>query len=137
MSRTAPQCDSKADPPRGRANSQWIHSSGVGNPREINRLLRRVAGSIPAAASAPHEINPLQGRLFAGAKRVEGIAATKLGVETRIEPDGSVYPCNRFTDEPASLGNVNEQPFLEIWFDEKCEVSREMLAEQGGRLPIC
>jgi radical SAM protein with 4Fe4S-binding SPASM domain len=58
-------------------------------------------------------------------------------IEPTIEADGNVYPCNLFTDEPLSMGNVNEQPFLDIWFGEKYEAFRKMLAEQGGLMPVC
>jgi radical SAM protein with 4Fe4S-binding SPASM domain len=58
-------------------------------------------------------------------------------VEPTIEADGNVYPCNLFTDEPVSMGNVNEQPFLDIWFGEKFEAFRRMLRQEGGLLPIC
>jgi radical SAM protein with 4Fe4S-binding SPASM domain len=58
-------------------------------------------------------------------------------VEPTIEADGNVYPCNLFTDEPVSMGNVNERPFLDIWFGAKYEAFRKMLAEQGGLMPIC
>ncbi len=58
-------------------------------------------------------------------------------VEPTIEADGNVYPCNLFTDEPVSMGNVNEQPFLDIWFGEKFQAFRSMLRREGGLLPIC
>jgi radical SAM protein with 4Fe4S-binding SPASM domain len=58
-------------------------------------------------------------------------------VEPTIDADGNVYPCNLFTDEPLSMGNVNERPFLEIWFCERFQTFRRMLAERGGLLPIC
>jgi len=57
--------------------------------------------------------------------------------EPTIEADGNVYPCNLYTDEPVSMGNVNEQSFSEIWFGSKFETFRRMLHEQGGLLPIC
>lgn len=58
-------------------------------------------------------------------------------LEPTIDVDGHVYPCNLFTDEPLSMGNVNEQPFLDIWFGDKYQTFRRMLSEQGGLLPIC
>ncbi len=58
-------------------------------------------------------------------------------VEPTIDSDGNVYPCNLFTDEPLSMGNVNETPFLDIWFGERFQEFRRMLASQGGLLPIC
>jgi radical SAM protein with 4Fe4S-binding SPASM domain len=58
-------------------------------------------------------------------------------IEPTIEADGNVYPCNLFPDEPLSMGNVYEQPFLEIWFGERFHAFRKMLGEQGGLLPIC
>ena len=58
-------------------------------------------------------------------------------LEPTIEADGNVYPCNLYTDEPMSMGNVNEQPFLDIWFGEKYQAFRKMLHEEGGLLPIC
>ncbi len=58
-------------------------------------------------------------------------------LEPTIEADGSVYPCNLFTDEPLSMGNIHDQEFLEIWFGEKFQAFRKMLHEQGGLLPIC
>jgi len=58
-------------------------------------------------------------------------------LEPTIEADGNVYPCNLYTDEPLSMGNVYEQSFLEIWFGEKFQAFRKMLHEQGGLLPIC
>jgi MoaA/NifB/PqqE/SkfB family radical SAM enzyme len=35
-------------------------------------------------------------------------------VEPTIDADGNVFPCDLFTDEPISMGNVYEKPFLEI-----------------------
>jgi radical SAM protein with 4Fe4S-binding SPASM domain len=58
-------------------------------------------------------------------------------VEPTIDSDGNVYPCNLFTDEAMSMGNVNETPFLDIWFGERFQTFRRMLADQGGLLPIC
>ena len=58
-------------------------------------------------------------------------------VEPTIESDGNVYPCNVFPDEPISMGNVCEKPFLDIWFGERFQEFRRMLASQGGLLPIC
>lgn len=58
-------------------------------------------------------------------------------VEPTIDADGNVFPCNLFTDEPISMGNIYEKPFLEIWFGERYRTFRRMLAEQGGLLPIC
>jgi radical SAM protein with 4Fe4S-binding SPASM domain len=58
-------------------------------------------------------------------------------VEPTIDADGNVFPCDLFTDEPISMGNVYEKPFLEIWFGERYRTFRRMLAEQGGLLPIC
>lgn len=58
-------------------------------------------------------------------------------LEPTVDSDGNVYPCNLFTDEPLSMGNVYEQPFLEIWFGARFQQFRRMLAEQGGLLPIC
>jgi len=58
-------------------------------------------------------------------------------VEPTIESDGNVYPCNVFTDEQLSMGNVYETPFLDIWFGKRYQEFRRMLAEQGGLLPIC
>lgn len=58
-------------------------------------------------------------------------------VEPIIESDGNVYPCNLFTDTPMSMGNIYEKPFLEIWFGERFQAFRRMLADQGGLLPIC
>ena len=58
-------------------------------------------------------------------------------VEPTIDSDGHVYPCNLFTDEPLAMGNVYETPFLDIWFGERFQAFRRMLASQGGLLPIC
>jgi radical SAM protein with 4Fe4S-binding SPASM domain len=58
-------------------------------------------------------------------------------VEPTIDSDGNVYPCNLFTDEPMSMGNVYTTPFLDIWFGERFQTFRRMLADQGGLLPIC
>jgi len=58
-------------------------------------------------------------------------------VEPTIDSDGNVYPCNLFTDEPLSMGNVYDTPFLDIWFGERFQEFRRMLASQGGLLPIC
>jgi radical SAM protein with 4Fe4S-binding SPASM domain len=58
-------------------------------------------------------------------------------LEPTIDSDGNVYPCNLFTDEPLSMGNVNHTPFLDIWFGERFQEFRRMLAAQGGLLPIC
>ena len=58
-------------------------------------------------------------------------------LEPTIEADGNVYPCNLYTDEPLSMGNVYEQSFLEIWFGEKFQTFRKMLQEQGGLFTIC
>ncbi len=58
-------------------------------------------------------------------------------IEPTIDADGNVYPCNLFMDEPLSMGNVNEQSFLEIWFGDRYQTFRRMLSEQGGLLPIC
>ena len=58
-------------------------------------------------------------------------------VEPTIDADGNVYPCNLFTDEPLTMGNIYKQPFLDIWFGERYEKFRQMLADQGGLLPIC
>ena len=58
-------------------------------------------------------------------------------VEPTIESDGNVYPCNLFTDIPMSMGNIYEKPFLEIWFGDRFQAFRRMLADQGGLLPIC
>jgi len=58
-------------------------------------------------------------------------------LEPTIEADGNVYPCNLYTDAPLSMGNVNERPFLDIWFGEKYQAFRKMLHEEGGLLPIC
>jgi radical SAM protein with 4Fe4S-binding SPASM domain len=58
-------------------------------------------------------------------------------VEPTIDSDGHVYPCNLFTDEPLSMGNVYEKPFLDIWFGERFQAFRRMLASEGGLLPIC
>jgi radical SAM protein with 4Fe4S-binding SPASM domain len=58
-------------------------------------------------------------------------------LEPTIEADGNVYPCNLYTDEPMSMGNVHEQPFLDIWFGAKYQAFRKMLHEEGGLLPIC
>jgi len=58
-------------------------------------------------------------------------------LEPTVEADGNVYPCNLYTDEPMSMGNVNEQPFLDIWFGEKYQAFRRMLHQEGGLLPIC
>lgn len=58
-------------------------------------------------------------------------------LEPTIDVDGHVYACNLFMDEPLSMGNVNEQPFLEIWFGDRYQTFRRMLSEQGGLLPIC
>lgn len=58
-------------------------------------------------------------------------------VEPTIEPDGQVYPCNLFTDPALAMGNVNDTPFLEIWFGEKFESFRRMITAEGGLLPIC
>lgn len=57
--------------------------------------------------------------------------------EPTIDADGNVYPCNLFTDESLSMGNVHDGPFLDIWFGERFRTFRRMLAEQGGLLPIC
>jgi radical SAM protein with 4Fe4S-binding SPASM domain len=58
-------------------------------------------------------------------------------LEPTIEADGNVYPCNLYTDEPLSMGNVNERAFLDIWFGEKFQAFRKMLHEQGGLFSIC
>jgi radical SAM protein with 4Fe4S-binding SPASM domain len=58
-------------------------------------------------------------------------------VEPTIDADGNVYPCNLFTDLPLSMGNIYERPFLDIWFGERYERFRQMLADRGGLLPIC
>ncbi len=58
-------------------------------------------------------------------------------LEPTIDVDGHVYSCNLFMDEPLSMGNVNEQPFLDIWFGDRYQTFRRMLSEQGGLLPIC
>ena len=58
-------------------------------------------------------------------------------VEPTIDSDGNVYPCNVFTDEQLSMGNVYETPFLDIWFGKRYQEFRRMLAEQEGLLPIC
>jgi radical SAM protein with 4Fe4S-binding SPASM domain len=58
-------------------------------------------------------------------------------VEPTIDSDGNVYPCNLFTDEPLAMGNVYDRPFLDIWFGERFQAFRRMLARQGGLLPIC
>src|SRR5215831_12630405 len=58
-------------------------------------------------------------------------------VEPTIDSDGKVYPCNLFTDEPMAMGNVYDTPFLDIWFGERFQTFRRMLASQGGLLPIC
>ena len=58
-------------------------------------------------------------------------------VEPTIDSDGHVYPCNLFTDEPLAMGNVYATPFLDIWFGERFQAFRRMLASQGGLLPIC
>lgn len=57
--------------------------------------------------------------------------------EPTIDADGNVYPCNLFTDEALSMGNIYEQPFLDIWFGKRYTTFRQMLADQGGLLPIC
>jgi len=59
-------------------------------------------------------------------------------VEPTIDADGNVYPCNLFTDESLSMGNIHEQPFLDIWHGDLYRRFRSMLAEQKkGLLPIC
>lgn len=57
--------------------------------------------------------------------------------EPTIDADGNVYPCNVFTDEPLSMGNVYRSSFLDIWRGERFATFRRMLKESGGLLPIC
>ena len=59
-------------------------------------------------------------------------------MEPTIDADGNVYPCNLFTDENLSMGNIYKQSFLDIWQGERYESFRTMLTEQRrGLLPIC
>lgn len=58
-------------------------------------------------------------------------------VEPTIDADGNVYPCNLFTDEALAMGNIYKEPFLDIWFGQRYEKFRRLLADQGGLLPIC
>lgn len=59
-------------------------------------------------------------------------------VEPTIDADGNVYSCNLFTDESLSMGNIYEQPFLEIWHGKMFDQFRQMIHDQkNGLLPIC
>jgi len=59
-------------------------------------------------------------------------------VEPTIDADGNVYPCNLFTDESLSMGNIHDQPFLDIWNGKLYCRFRSMLNQQyKGLLPIC
>ena len=59
-------------------------------------------------------------------------------VEPTIDADGNVYSCNLFTDESLSMGNIYEQPFLDIWHGKMFDQFRQMINEQkNGLLPIC
>jgi radical SAM protein with 4Fe4S-binding SPASM domain len=57
--------------------------------------------------------------------------------EPTIDADGNVYPCNVFTDESLSMGNIHRSSFEEIWRGERFMRFRQMLADNGGLLPIC
>ena len=59
-------------------------------------------------------------------------------VEPTIDADGNVYSCNLFTDESLSMGNIYEQPFLDIWHGKMFDQFRHMINDQkNGLLPIC
>ena len=59
-------------------------------------------------------------------------------VEPTIDADGNVYSCNLFTDESLSMGNIYEQPFLDIWHGKMFDQFRQMIHDQkNGLLPIC
>lgn len=59
-------------------------------------------------------------------------------VEPTIDADGNVYSCNLFTDESLSMGNIYEQPFLDIWHGKMFDKFRQMINDQkNGLLPIC
>jgi radical SAM protein with 4Fe4S-binding SPASM domain len=59
-------------------------------------------------------------------------------VEPTIDADGNVYSCNLFTDESLSMGNIYEQPFLDIWHGKMFDQFRQMINDQkNGLLPIC
>ena len=59
-------------------------------------------------------------------------------VEPTIDADGNVYSCNLFTDESLSMGNIYEQPFLDIWHGKMFDQFRHMINDQkDGLLPIC
>ncbi|MCL2844910.1 MAG: SPASM domain-containing protein [Chitinivibrionia bacterium] len=50
-----------------------------------------------------------------------------------VSPDGRVTPCRDYQDY--TVGNINEQPFYEIWNGEKYKEFRRQLAK--GLMPVC
>jgi MoaA/NifB/PqqE/SkfB family radical SAM enzyme len=58
-------------------------------------------------------------------------AALCLWLFTFVHPNGEVSPCEGF-----NAGNLNEQPFMDIWNGEKLRDFRRTLT-QSGSLPIC
>lgn len=50
-----------------------------------------------------------------------------------VSPDGRVTPCRDYQDY--SVGNINEQPFYEIWNGEKYKEFRRQLSK--GLMPVC
>ncbi len=50
-----------------------------------------------------------------------------------VSPDGSVTPCRDYQDY--SVGNINEQPFYEIWNGEKYKKFRQEMDK--GLMPVC
>jgi len=55
--------------------------------------------------------------------------------ECIIMPDGEVMTCTDFWD--ISVGNISNQPVLDVWNGEKFRKFRMMVKNQGGLLPIC
>jgi radical SAM protein with 4Fe4S-binding SPASM domain len=50
-----------------------------------------------------------------------------------VSPDGRVTPCRDYQDY--SVGNINEEPFYEIWNGEKYKKFRRQLSK--GLMPVC
>jgi radical SAM protein with 4Fe4S-binding SPASM domain len=63
--------------------------------------------------------------------RHDRVSCTTMEVYAFVDPRGRLYPCLTL-----DMGNVFEEPFLDVWNGERFRAFRRVVRREG-RLPLC